>query len=178
MNDDSVDGDEDGDVEHDECHKALKAAAPAPSPVPSATLSGTPNAASLGPLPPAVAAPAANTLVRQEHDKGEGHERLGEEKEVTEQAHVEAVIAAASLEEDTAWNGGVRGGQPGVRQLLEGGHQPQRQQHPNATEAVSWKEGLGVSIWSTAWYGSVVCTLVWCVLPCRRRSVSLLYVAR
>eukprot|EP00752_Nemacystus_decipiens_P012671 g11225.t1 len=113
-NDDSVDGDgdEDGDYMHDERLKVPEAAASAsgPGPMPSTPLSWTPKAVSPAPL----------------------HE---EEKEVTEQAHVEAVIAAASLGNDTAWNAEVRGGEPGARQLLEGGYKPRIQQRSKTTEA-------------------------------------------
>lgn len=138
MNDDSVDGEgEDGgegegDDKHDERRKAPKAAATAVE-VTSATLSRTRDVVSFA---PAATAAAATTLAQREQEKGEGH---GDEEEDSEQARVEAVIAAASLGEGAAWNGVVHGGEPCVRQLFEGGLQPQNQsqQHPKATEAVS-----------------------------------------
>eukprot|EP00903_Cladosiphon_okamuranus_P015946 g14729.t1 len=111
MNDDSVDDDDDSD---DQLQRASEAATT------SDTLSSPRHAASLGP-----AAAAAYALVQQAEGKGG----------VAEQAHVEAVMAAASLGENTVWNGGVQGGEPGVRQLLERAHQTQGQQHRKATEA-------------------------------------------
>lgn len=129
MNDDSVDdgddGDDAGDDKHDTTHKAPEVAAH------SGTLSRTRNASSLTPppAPAAAAAAAAYMLAQQGQDAGE----------VTEQAHVEAVIAAASLGGDTAWNGGVKGGGAGAEQLLEGA---QSQLNPKATKAVSRQEGL------------------------------------
>lgn len=159
MNDDSVDGDCDGDDKYGERFKAPRAAAAAAAAsVASASCAlPTPRSAVSLATPPA-AVPTANTLVQreQEREEGVGHE---DEEEATEQARVEAVIAAASLGEGAAWNGGVQGGgaggEPGLRQLLEGDHQPQSldQQHPRATKAVSWHAFLCLPGRNTFWLG-------------------------
>lgn len=119
MKDDSVDDDYDGDgdgtyIEHPKAAAAFGAS--------SAMLLRTRN--------------AVERLAQREQEEGEGHEDEGED---AERARMVAVIAAASLAEGTTWNGGVQGGGAGMRQLFEGTHQPQSQQHPKATEAVSWK---------------------------------------